>query len=82
MTLNRAELGAAASPGRRHVVTLDDNLSPALVQRRECHYTSPPLGADDAVALASALTSTAVTTPGWWILPAADRQSIVVLREA
>ena len=82
MTHNRAELGPAPSRGRRYVVTLDDNLSPALVQRGERHYTSPPLGADDAVALASALTSTAVTTPGRWILPAAGGQSIVVLREA
>jgi hypothetical protein len=82
MTPNRAQLGAAPSPDRGYVVTLDDTLSPALVHRSERHYASPALGADDAVALASALTSTVVTTNGWWILPAAGGQSIVVLREA
>lgn len=82
MTSNRVELGAAPSPARRYVVMVDDSLTPALVQRAERHYTSPALAPEDALALASAFTSTVVRTTGKWLLPAAGGQSIVVLQEA
>jgi hypothetical protein len=82
MTPNKAQLGAPLSPTRRYVVRLDDSLSNALVDRDERHHTSPPLDAQQALALASAFTSIPVTTTGKWLLPAAGGQSVVSLELA
>jgi hypothetical protein len=82
MTPNRAELGAPPAPDYRYVVTLDDSLTSSLVGRDERHYASPSLRAEDALALASAFTSSVVTTTGRWLLPTAGGQSVVVLKPA
>jgi hypothetical protein len=82
MTPNKAQLGAPLSPTRRYVVRLDDSLSNALVDRDKRHHTSPPLDAQQALALASAFTSIPVTTTGKWLLPAAGGQSVVSLELA
>ncbi len=82
MTANHAELGDPPSPECRYVVTLDDSLTSSLVGRAERHYTSPALTAEEALALASALTSIPVTTTGAWLLPTAGGQSVIALQQA